>query len=113
MGSMANISRKDFGPVTVTATTPAPDVLTELLEAFRDPDPDLDYIVELITVEPALSAEVLRRSNSVMFGAGAPAADVFEAVSRIGMYEAYSAIVALTHAPHPGNPAVTRFSPPR
>lgn len=96
---MANISKTNFGAATVAQLQPAPAVLTELLEAFRDPDPDLDHIVNLIAVEPSLRSEVLRRSNSVLFAGSEPAADVFEAVSRIGMYEAYSAVVALTHSP--------------
>ena len=94
----------------MTATTPAPDVLSELLEAFRDPDPDLDHIVDLIADEPSLKAEVLRRGNSVMFGGSAPAADVFEAVSRIGMYEAYSAVVALTHVPRAASSSAGRLA---
>jgi len=105
---MANMSKKDFGVATVAALQPAREVLTELLEAFRDPDPDLDHIVDLITVEPSLTAEVLRRSNSVLFAGSEPASDVFEAVSRIGMYEAYSAVVALTHSPR-----TNVFPPPR
>ena len=113
MGSMANMSKQDFSAATVTATSPAPGVLTELLEAFRDPDPNLDHIVELITVEPSLTAEVLRRSNSVMFAGSAPAVDVFEAVSRIGMYEAYSAVMALSHSPRPKVFAPPRYTAPR
>mgnify|MGYP000870127172 FL=1 len=100
---MANMSKRDFSCATVTAKTPAPDLVSELLEAFRDPDPDLDHIVDLIADDPSLKAEVLRRGNSVIFGGGAPAADVFEAVSRIGMYEAYSAVLAMTHLPRNHN----------
>lgn len=96
---MANMSKTDLGGTTVTDLQPTAEVLTELLEAFREPDPNLDRIVELIAVQPSLRAEVLRRSNSVLYARSEPASDVFEAVCRIGMYGAYSAVVALTHSP--------------
>ena len=74
---------------------PPSPVVKELLEALRNPNLNLDHIVELIAGEPALSAEILRRGNSVMFGGKEPATDIFAAVTRIGINEAYSALVAL------------------
>jgi HD-like signal output (HDOD) protein len=95
---MANLNRANFGAASGTQRPSGVVVLTELLAAFREPDPDLDHIVELITIEPALAAEVLKLSNSVSFAGSEPARDVFEAVSRIGMYEAYSTVKTLTRS---------------
>jgi HD-like signal output (HDOD) protein len=82
-------------PVSMESPQPESAVVTELLAAFSNPDLDLDHIVELIACEPTLSTEILRRSNSVRFGGKAPATDIFAAISRIGISEAQSALVAL------------------
>jgi HD-like signal output (HDOD) protein len=95
---MANLSKTDFA--TETGETPATrtTVLEELMAAFREADPDLDQIVKLIAIEPAFAAEVLKLSNSVSFAGNEPTTDVFEAVSRIGIREAYSTVMTLTHS---------------
>jgi len=81
--------------VSVQPLEPPSAAVKELLDAFHDPNLDLDHIVEIIAGEPVLSAEILRRSNSVRFGGREPATDLFVAITRIGMNEAYSALVGL------------------
>lgn len=90
------MSKADSYAAKVKRLQPMPLVVTQLLRSFSDPDHDLDETVQLIRVDPSLTAEVLRRANSVAFSGGNPATDVFEAVSRIGMYEAYCAVTLLT-----------------
>jgi HD-like signal output (HDOD) protein len=82
-------------PVNVESPQAESEVMTELLAAFSIPDLNLDHIVELIACEPALSTEILRRSNSVRFGGKDPTTDIFAAISRIGISEAQNALVAL------------------
>jgi HD-like signal output (HDOD) protein len=69
------------------------DSVFELLQEFSIPEPDLDRIVQLIGDAPRLAAEVLRRSNSDMPADEHPTLDVFEAITRIGMLEARSAVL--------------------
>ena len=88
-------SETTSSPVSVDSPQPESAVVTELLAAFSNPDLNLDHIVELIACEPSLSTEILRRSNSVRFGGKAPAKDIYTAISRIGIYEAHSALQAL------------------
>jgi HD-like signal output (HDOD) protein len=83
-------------PVGVQPPQPDSAVVKELLSALRDANLNLDHIVELIAGEPALSTEILRRGNSVRFGGKEPATDLFAAVTRIGMNEAYSVLVGLS-----------------
>jgi HD-like signal output (HDOD) protein len=73
-------------------------VAVQLLDLFRDPDHDVDRIVECISQDPLLSAETLRRCNNVAFGAGERITDIFEAVSRLGFYELYDIISAAAGA---------------
>jgi len=71
-----------------------PMAAVQLLDLFRDPDHDVDRIVECISQDPVLSAETLRRCNNVVFGGAERVTDIFEAVSRLGYYELYGIIAA-------------------
>lgn len=72
---------------------------TELLDLFRDPDHDLDRIVEFISRVPALAAATLRRCNNVSYGRSERVTDLFEAVNRLGYYELYGIIAGSIGAP--------------
>lgn len=89
------MSKADHYIAKVKKLPPAPTVVTELLRLFSDPDHDLDQIVELISLEPSLTAEVLKLCNSASFAGSEPISDVFSAISRLGFYEVYCLVTAL------------------
>ena len=68
----------------------------QLLDLFRDPDHDVDRIVEFISQDPLLAAETLKRCNKAAFRGTERVTDIFEAVSRLGFYELYDIIAAST-----------------
>ena len=68
----------------VTSLPPAPMLVTELLTLFREPDRDVDQVVQLISYEPSLTAQILRLCNSASFAGQRAPDDIFEAVSRVG-----------------------------
>jgi HD-like signal output (HDOD) protein len=72
----------------------APVVAVQLLDLFRDPDHDIDRIVDFISQDPRLTAETLRRCNNVIFAGTQPITDLFEAVNRLGFYELYDVIAS-------------------
>jgi len=74
---------------------PAPTVANQLLGLFGDPDRDLDRIVQLITYDPSLTAEVLKRCNSAALGGAEPIDDMFSAITRLGFYEVYCIVTAM------------------
>ena len=74
---------------------PAPTVATRLLELLNDPDRDIERIVELISYDPSLTAEMLKRCNSVFFRGTQPSSSLLEAVSRLGFTEVYGLAMAL------------------
>jgi putative nucleotidyltransferase with HDIG domain len=80
---------------SVTHLPPAPTLLVELLGLFKNPDRDVDQVVELISLEPTITAEILRRCNSAFLGGSEPVSDMFEAVSRLGFYEVYTVVAAM------------------
>ena len=88
---------------TNPGATPSPDTMAavQLLDLFRDPDRDIDRIVEFISHDPALTAETLRRCNSAQLQGAQPTTDIFEAVSRLGFYELYGLVAAAigSHTP--------------
>lgn len=73
----------------------APLVVTQLLSLFGEPDRDVDRIVELISLDPSLTAEILKRCNSAYFSLARPVRDMFEAVFQLGFYEVYCIVIAL------------------
>jgi HD-like signal output (HDOD) protein len=83
-------------------------VAVQLLDLFRDPDHDVDRIVELISQDPLLATETLKRCNNAAFRGNERTTDIFEAVSRLGFYEIYDII--LTSAD--GQTNASSFPPP-
>jgi len=79
----------------LTSLPPAPMLATELLTLFREADRDVDHVVQLISYEPSLTAQILRTCNSARFAGERPAGDIFEAVSRVGFYQVYCLVVSL------------------
>jgi putative nucleotidyltransferase with HDIG domain len=79
----------------VATLPPAPMLVTDLLALFRQPDYDIDQVVQLISYEPSLTAQILRTCNSVCFAGDEPPGDIFEAVSRIGFYQVYCLVVSM------------------
>ena len=74
---------------------PTPTVAMQLLQLFNEPDRDVDRIVELVSVDAGLTAETLRRCNSVQFAGATPVGEMFEAVTRLGVYEIYCLVTGL------------------
>ena len=56
----------------VASLPPAPILVTELLALFREPDRDVDQVVQLISYEPSLTAQILRTCNSAFFAGQQP-----------------------------------------
>jgi putative nucleotidyltransferase with HDIG domain len=74
---------------------PSPRLLVKLLEVFKQPDPDIEEVVKLISHDPSFTVEVLKRCNSAFFAGDKPAEDMFEAVSRLGFHEIYQIVLAM------------------
>ncbi|MCX6954530.1 MAG: HDOD domain-containing protein [Verrucomicrobia bacterium] len=64
----------------------APQVMAGLCELLQDVNSDLDQVANQIRVDPALSARVIRISNSPAYG-GSRIGSVDEAVNRVGFGE--------------------------
>lgn len=67
--------------------SPAPRVLSKALALLRNPNAELDEIVALIHADAALSADIIRGSNSAFYGAGERVSSLDRALQRIGFRE--------------------------
>src|SRR5215216_135519 len=76
----------------------APQVLAGLCELLQDVNTDLDQIAAEIRFDPALTARVIRISNSPVFGSGQRLGSVDEAVNRVGFGEVLRLVGAATVA---------------
>jgi putative nucleotidyltransferase with HDIG domain len=74
---------------SVKSLPPAPRVLVRLLEVVRNPDADSDSVLEVLQIDAALTAEIIRTSNTAYFSSSTPVASLDEAVARLGYLEVY------------------------
>ena len=75
---------------------PAPQVLPKILEALHSETTTLEEVGELIALEPALTAKLLRYCNSAYFGGSEPVASVPEAIGRVGFETVFALVSAAT-----------------
>src|SRR6185503_9265336 len=80
---------------TVHTLPASPRPLPELLRALTEVDSDITRVTDLIAVDPALTAKLLKTCNSAFFGLARPADDVAEAVSRLGFRTVYRVVSAV------------------
>jgi putative nucleotidyltransferase with HDIG domain len=73
-----------------------PVVMIQLISLFRQPDRDVDEVVNLLHRDPSLTAEVLRRCNTALISGGDKTVDIFDAIMRMGFYEVYQTAVAIS-----------------
>lgn len=73
----------------VKSLPPAPRVLVRLLEVVRDPDADSDRVLEVLQMDAALTAEIIRTANTAYFSSSTPVSSLDEAVARLGYLEVY------------------------
>ena len=71
-----------------------PEHITELLNLCNDPEASIDTIAELITKDPALSAEVVKISNSAGFITAQRIYNIHDAVITIGLKNLYTIVLA-------------------
>ncbi len=87
--TLDHFSRHHPSPAT------APSLSLEALSLVAEPEPDLQALVRLVSLDPALSAGVVACANSAQFRGVDELETVREAVVRLGMNEAARVIGAL------------------
>lgn len=88
MAIVAALNREKL--LTTARTLPAaPQVLSELGELLQDVNTSLDEISDLLKRDAALTARIIRISNSSAMGGGNRIGAVEEAVNRVGFSEVY------------------------
>lgn len=65
----------------------SPRIFARLSQLVSKDDTSLDYISSLVRMDPALSAHVLRVTNSAFYGASVKIYEISTAISRIGFTE--------------------------
>lgn len=74
----------------VVKTLPAaPQILARIGHLLLDMDSELEDVTRLLKRDSALTARIIRISNSAAYNTGAPFASIEEALARIGLMEVY------------------------
>ena len=71
---------------------PALGIFGRLRTLLDDADCDVDDIAELLHVDPALTFQIIRLSNSALYGLGARCHTLDEAISRVGFGEIHQLV---------------------
>lgn len=75
-----------------------PDAAIRLNAVLTDPDASVNDIAEIVSVDPALSARVLRAVNSAYFGLRGRVDTITKAIAMIGTSELHSLVLATSAA---------------
>jgi len=75
---------------------PAPRVLPELLALLRQDNIDGSRVVELISLDPAVTASVLQLCNSAFLGVAQPVDNLHNAVTRLGFRQVARVVASVT-----------------
>ena len=76
----------------------APRIFARLSKLVEDEDTSLEYISSLVKMDPGLSAQILRVTNSAYYGASIKVSDLDTAISRIGFSEVQKVLsMVITH----------------
>lgn len=67
----------------------SPALLPRLIKLLEDPESDVEDLVKLIQLDPALAASTVRLANSAYFSGGMQVASIADAVMRLGVRELY------------------------
>ncbi|MCA8976742.1 MAG: HDOD domain-containing protein [Planctomycetes bacterium] len=69
---------------SLRTTPPLPSVALRLMDLVREPGYSVDAVVDLVSMDPSLTARVLRLTNSAMFALPAAVTTVPQAVTFVG-----------------------------
>ena len=72
---------------------PAPHILPQLIPLLNQADVDNQRIVDLISYDTSLTANVLRVCNGAIYARGTPIDNLLSAVTRLGSREIYQIVV--------------------
>jgi HD-like signal output (HDOD) protein len=67
----------------------SPRIFSRLAAVLKDINTGIDQVVALVKMDPGLSAQVIRLSNSVLFGFAEPSTSLEESINRVGFREVY------------------------
>ncbi|MBI5380630.1 MAG: HDOD domain-containing protein [Opitutae bacterium] len=73
--------------VKIEKFSPAPRVLSKAVALLRNPDSDIGDIANLVKSDTALTADIIRGSNSAYYGVGERVSSLDRAVAKIGFRE--------------------------
>jgi HD-like signal output (HDOD) protein len=97
---MSNLPPIEIDPKTFLSqhySLPAlPRTLTKIQEIIREPDTEMSTIVELISSDPALVAQLLKVVNSSYYALPTEVSQIQFAVAFLGLNEVYRMVLSLT-----------------
>lgn len=80
----------------IQALTSLPSVYTRIREVIDAPDGSLSEVSEVIAVDPALAARLLKVVNSALYGYGGKVDSLHRAVTLLGLQQVHDMVLAMS-----------------
>lgn len=90
------MKRLDQILASTQALPASPEILPKLQRILREPDAEMAEVVALFKLDPNLTAQLIRLSNSAYYGSSQNCNCVEDAIQRVGFQEVYRLVAALT-----------------
>jgi putative nucleotidyltransferase with HDIG domain len=98
--------KREFQPLAMDSVItelpflpPAFELVPKLLLLLDDSEANWESLAEVIRIDPGLTADVLRVSQSAIYAGACRAASLSEAIMRLGMREVYHVVMEIVTSP--------------
>jgi HD-like signal output (HDOD) protein len=81
------------GPLQKIIIPPCPNLLSRLQEALAQDEPDLNEVARIASSDVAMSASLLKASNSPLYSGGQPCQTIGQALNRLGLEQTAAVMV--------------------
>ena len=78
----------------VDSLPPLPESVLQIETLFAQEDPDIDALVELITLDPSLTADILSKVNAPYYGFSKSIVSILQAVTLFGSSQIRSIVLS-------------------
>ncbi len=95
MSSHATVNHETFELLKSSAAVPSvPHVVTRFMDLTQNPDFHFDDLAELLGTDPGIASELLRLSNSAMFGVARQVTSLRQALTLLGIKQIRSLVLS-------------------
>lgn len=86
--------KKAFQVIKGEQIPPVPDILVDLYAELENEEPNTEFVSNLVSMDPAITGQVLKLVNSSLFGLGQPVKSIHQAIVLLGLSQIRNLVTA-------------------